>query len=762
MGKRRLMCKFCVVGGNAVSAFLSWRLQTTNSCDVTLVWKSGFESVAQYGVSFRSKTFGNERFKPRHVVRTPEEAASRENAYDYVVLCVKALPDIYDLGSVIESVVTPQHTCILVNTTNTLGVESHLEQRFPTNVVLSLVSNVIINQTGMSDFEHEGSTEMWVGPASKNAAIPVSIQNDMASALAMTLSSGNVDCKVSSNIRQEQFDRMIGPIAFHPTSVLFNTPNHSQLLEKVGVRQLVNDAIDELLKLASTQGCSFDSGYREKVIAKMTAPTETQTTMYQDFLARRPMEVETYLGSPIRLAMESNVSLPRLETIYAMLHHLNIVNQTKPESPPPGITTQPPPRTASVPPVQKPMVNGMRASRTSSNMGMPMPPPQQRRGPPPSGPMLRTPSSQAGPSRMPRDASFEDNGLEEFSHLVVYDDIQPDGLPNGNMDMPNGGANGNIALRERELALRQRELQLREREMNMRRGPGPRGGPRAPPPPRSVFDEEDEDDYFDPQDFRPPPGIDLDNIDMMSVTSRRTRKAPSAGQLRRNPEMNGPPQSRPSSSFRFFNGPGGRKSTSSRLINDIPMTHSSLMDDPLMAYSSNRYGAVDRKELHIDSRANSLSNASRMGDFGPGGMPGPYPPGRRTSGSPASFGPNGRGMPMPRPGTGEHQNSWGPPPNGMMPPHGRPSPPNMPANMRAPVPRYPPGNNTGAQQVEQHLGVSNSYPPKIPNARSLTGSASASAESGDSGASANIDSENSAHSSQISLGGGHPMPMPVR
>ena len=143
-------------------------------------------------------------------MRTPEEAASRENAYDYVVLCVKALPDIYDLGSVIESVVTPQHTCILVNTTNTLGVESHLEQRFPTNVVLSLVSNVVINQTGISDFEHEGSTEMWVGPASKNPAIPVSIQNDMASALAMTLSSGNVDCKVSSNIRQEQFDRMIG------------------------------------------------------------------------------------------------------------------------------------------------------------------------------------------------------------------------------------------------------------------------------------------------------------------------------------------------------------------------------------------------------------------------------------------------------------------------------------------------------------------------------------------------------------------------
>src|SRR5437764_13140582 len=81
--------KYCIVGGNAVSAFLSWRLQATNACDVTLVWKANFQAVAQYGISFkyvvpmrpirpydprreltniscRSQRFGNERFKPRH------------------------------------------------------------------------------------------------------------------------------------------------------------------------------------------------------------------------------------------------------------------------------------------------------------------------------------------------------------------------------------------------------------------------------------------------------------------------------------------------------------------------------------------------------------------------------------------------------------------------------------------------------------------------------------------------------------------------
>lgn len=123
---------------------------------------------------------------------------------------MKALPDVYNLADIIQSVVTPQHTCIIVNTTNTIGVESQLEERFPTNVVLSLVSGADLQQHGSSEFEHTGSTEIWVGPANLNNNIPEAIQRDMSEALAMTLTTGQVDCKVSPNIRQQQYERMIG------------------------------------------------------------------------------------------------------------------------------------------------------------------------------------------------------------------------------------------------------------------------------------------------------------------------------------------------------------------------------------------------------------------------------------------------------------------------------------------------------------------------------------------------------------------------
>ncbi|KAI9817583.1 MAG: hypothetical protein M1827_001195 [Pycnora praestabilis] len=770
------------VGGNAVSAFLSWRLQATNACDVTLVWKSGFDAVSQYGISFRSKLFGNERFKPRHVVRTPEDASTRNGGFDYVLLCVKALPDVYDLAAVIESVVTPQQTCILVNTTHTLGVESHLEQRFPTNVVLSLVSGAELSQLGASEFEHQGSTEIWVGPANKNPTIPASIQSDMAEALAMTLTSGQVDCKVSENIRQQQYEKMIGPIAFHPASVLFEMPVHAQLLEKVGVRPLIRDVVDELLQIAIAQGCSFPVDFKQRIIETMAQPAETNSIMYQDFTAKRPMEVETYLGSPIKLAQEVGVRVPRIETLYALLHNFNIVNQSRPSAPTASspIATAPPPRLSSVPPPRQSMNgNGMRGGRSMSAMGSH---PPMRRGPPSSsGYPPRQMNGNGYPPRghsqgLPsRRGSPEANDLEEFSHLVLYDDIPEgdvaEGAVNGYVDRGNGMGPpmNNLALRERELMLRQRELQLREQEYNMRRGP------KRPPASHrgGLDDDEDDDDFVDPMAIRQgPPMVDPDNFDMMSVTSRRTRKAPSASQLRKNPDSG--VQMRQSQGFNGGRQGMPRNRTSARLMQDVPGLHDSLMDNPMMSYASDRYGDVDRKKMGDESRAGSLT-AARLDELQQGGMNGSYPmPSmvRRTSQSPGNpYSPGGRtiGRPSPpngsfAPSNGTYPSGMGPNgmgpngmiPNGMtpngLPRNGRPSPPGF---MRQPVPRYPPGqgNTVAPQQVEQHAGVSTLYPPKgPPNVRSLTGSASASAGSGDSGASAQIDSENSAHSSQSSLG----------
>lgn len=555
-------------------------------------------------------------------------------------------------------------------------------------------------------------------------------------------------------------------------------------------------------------GCTFKPGFREEVMEQMVVVADANSTMYQDFVARRPMEVETYLGSPIKLAQEAGVQVPRVETLYALLHNVNIVNQQRPQQPAPGspVAQQAPASRMSSTPGPKgamygpgpngpmngpgPMNggprNGMRqGSRAPSAAGGPPPPghrgPSMNGYPPPRG-MNGNGYGPRGPppQQMPRRPSFEGAGdLEEFSHVMLYDNM-PDGGPNG-MDgegaydgaMTPNASSGNLALRERELALRQKEIALREREFNM----GRRRGPSGPPPPiaRGGYDDDDEDgeDYFDPMAGAPiMPQAEIENLDMMSVTSRRTRKAPSAGQLRANPELmsgGGARQSRGGLGW-GKRPPMKQHRASNTLMSQMPGLHEELMNNPLMGYSSDRYGNVDRMNMGHESRTNSLT-AERLNELQHNGPPGgPFPPmsrrGSQSPGNPLSPGqrpPQHMQRISPPNGYGPHQQRISPPngyahhpqgngpqygPNG---PNGRPSPPGL----RQPMPQR--NNAAVPQQIEQTTSGVSTLKPHSNNSqvRSLTGSASASAGSGESnrsGVLAGDSSEISGNSSSSSLG----------
>lgn len=693
------------VGGNPLSAFLSWRLQATTSCDVTLVWKTAYESVSQYGVSFKSAKYGNERFKPHAVVRTPEEAGTMGGGYDYVLLSVKALPDVYDLASIIESVVTPQHTCILVNTTTALGTEAYLESRFPTNVVLSLVSGISLTQLGNSEFEQTGGADVWVGSAIENANVPQSIQYDMAEALALTLASGNVDCHVSPNIRQQQWERVLGPIAFHPLSVILDCPNLTALMEKPTCKQLINDLIDELTSVAEAQKCSFPADFKQKTIEDQLKAHPSTNIMHQDFMARRPLEIETFLGSPIKCAKALNIPTPHLNTLYPILSHLNQTNQSRPPLPSPTASMGGPQQSRPVPGRGPPP-----SQRPGPGPGMPpRGPPQGRGGLDPAMARRPPPSQQRGmnghppPSRgngefsprpeLSRRNSFDDD-LEEFGHIALYGDMvdnegpaQPHDDYQRQRPLPPSAAE--LALRERELALRERAAMLREQELMSRSRPNTAGRRKMPGRSRSVYGDDEEDDEFYVDSNPPPmPPIDVDNIDMMSVTSRRNRRLPSVSGMRNlGPDV---PQAPPRGRHSLFSRSNKNRASaaSARLMNDVPGLHDPITDNALMGYSSNRYGTVDRAAMTSNSRANSMTSRMGMDDISGGAYPpmpnGQYPPmtnGRRMSNSPDERRPNGFGT----------RNGQSPPDH-----HGYPRGP--PLDRQA-IPRQ----NGYPHQVDQHI-----------------------------------------------------------
>ncbi|OLL24105.1 Meiotically up-regulated gene 72 protein [Neolecta irregularis DAH-3] len=578
------------------------------------------------------------------VVRAVEDAVDPENPFDYIFVCVKALPDVYDLAAVIEAVVTPSHTCILLNTTNTIGIERLLEERFPKNLVLSLVSGANLIQTGPADFEHSDSSQVWIGAARRNLEISLETQQDMTESLALTLEAGQVECHVSKNILQQQWERMIGPVAFHPISVLFEEPNHAALLEQPLANELIGDLITELMAIAQLQNCHFDSTFRDRIIESAVLASQ-QSMMYQDFVAKRPMEIESFLANPLKAAKEVGIPTPHLQCIYALAHNVNRLNQIKAASPPSNTKHFSPQRVSSAPLPASPVMGHRPMSIRAPQMDSRRPVTNgNTHGPPPSRSNGYRHTGYSPPT-ISRNDSLE--GLEEFTDIALYGDQvgqHPGAVPdddgydyryvNGNDDSHSripphqqvrrpapAILHQDLALRERELALRHRELAMREREMSVHHGRG--GGKKGPMTP--VYDDGDEDDDYGMPPPRPPV-VDPDSVDMMSVTSRKFRRGPpkssTRAQLNSEFENGGRTSSLTMRSFRSKNFRKDR-TVSSIPQADLPGILGSLNDDPLNSLSTNRYPTVDTKTLTDNSRANSLT-ASRMEELRISSN-GPYP-----------------------------------------------------------------------------------------------------------------------------------------
>jgi len=714
-----------------------------------------------------------------------DEAAEQDRPFDYVLLCVKAVPDIYDLAAIVEPVVAPSHTCIVVNTTTSIGVEHALESAFPKNLVLSLVVLGKLEQNGPADFEQIGDTSIWLGICSNTEIIPAKVQQDISESFALTLESGDVVCRISQNIRQQQWQNLIGPIAFHPVSVLLEEPSHSNLLAKPLVNRMIMDIVDELLHIAQSQSCTFPSDFKQNVLDSMTSSPQSSSMMFQDFLARRPMEVQVLLANPISIARLAGIEVPHLETIYAVLHHINQVNQTR--------TTANVTRTSSAnstPPLAQPAVfasspmNPQRSSAATSIRQVPSPmmrpiaalapQPRQRARLPPRSQSEQTnrrvlPSEADGPHG---DVSHRDSygeqydGLEEFASIAMYGDTIGSEIPTMPMqqsappDAYRGSRNADIAMRERELQLRQRELALREREMRTGMMNGRRAGPKY-----YGEDDDDGDDYYDadmptprmemapsrivaPQMQQPP--MDPSGFDMMSMTSRRNKRFPSMQNLRMTPSASGMdfiPRSQPS---RNTGRPRMAKDRS-MAADYIPRNHTSIYEDPMIAATSNRYPTVDTKTLTDNSRANSLTaqsfnDAASFAHSNYGGAPQPH-----MNGHMQQYG----GGYQPAYSRREYQQHYDPrgghgyPPavGRVQPMYGQP-----PTIVREPMARYPTDDRIqqlqqGPPKPSQHRMDANGKKGH----RSLTGSASASAESRSNESGSGNMGDGSGHSSSSSL-----------
>ncbi|KAI8051505.1 ketopantoate reductase PanE/ApbA-domain-containing protein [Syncephalis plumigaleata] len=299
-----------IVGAGAVGSYYGWRLQLTG-CKVVCVCRSNYTTVKQNGFQMKSFKYGEDVFKPWQVADSTENAASLvPDGYDYVIVCTKALPELRSTADIIAPVITESKTKVVL-IQNGVGIEEPVAERFPHNPSTGVVYHALRGEIRLGCYNRAGH--------------PIQTLESDTNELAKLFEAGGVPIELVDDIQPIRWNKVIWNAGFGPASVLTELHDTHSMLNDPDCKQMIEATMDEIWNTARKifGADKFPGPYPPLTPQDNLKFTGEQPaykpSIYVDYAAGNPMEIEVILGNTIREAKKHDIDMPRLDTLYKMM-----------------------------------------------------------------------------------------------------------------------------------------------------------------------------------------------------------------------------------------------------------------------------------------------------------------------------------------------------------------------------------------------------------------------------------------------------------
>ena len=141
------------------------------------------------------------------------------------------------------------------------------------------------------------------------------ITTDRCRRLADTLNKAGLRCPIRSRIRDELWAKLLGNLSFNPVSALTRA-TLSEIATHSEARAVIQDSMQEVDSVARGLGVKIPVTI-ERRIEGAEKVGDHKTSMFQDIMAGKPIEIESLVGSVIELGEKLGVNMPHTRTIYA-------------------------------------------------------------------------------------------------------------------------------------------------------------------------------------------------------------------------------------------------------------------------------------------------------------------------------------------------------------------------------------------------------------------------------------------------------------
>jgi 2-dehydropantoate 2-reductase len=295
--------KMVMIGAGSVGGFFGAKLVKAGLDCAFLLRSRTLEAIRKNGLTIRS----NEETFTVH----PRVTADVHDLHDadLIVLAVKR----YDLDGTLEQlrpILTPQTTLLTLQ--NGVDTEPCIQERLPEIPLVAGVAYIYskIAEPGIIEHYKRGAIAVGRWPS---APSPVSLE-----AIKGVFEQAGVRCQIVPDVRRTKWEKMCWNVAFNPLTVLIDD-NVSKALSYPGLRTVITRIVDETVAVAAAEGISLSSDIAEKTIQWSQEIRDIHTSMYDDWKAGRPTEIDYLNGYIVDRAHAWGIPAPVNETIVALI-----------------------------------------------------------------------------------------------------------------------------------------------------------------------------------------------------------------------------------------------------------------------------------------------------------------------------------------------------------------------------------------------------------------------------------------------------------
>lgn len=299
--------KVGIAGAGAVGSFFGAILQKADHEVVFLARGKHLQAMKQNGLIVKNE---DESFSIRS---TFTDDLNDLSECELILLCVKA-NDTEQIAKQLLPILTKD--ALILTMQNGVDNEETLSRIFGSERILSCATYVQISIDAPGIINQQGRVKLVIGELDN------SVKN-LCSKIITQFQQAGLDIVHTENILEKKWRKLLWNITFNPLSAI-STAKVGEILDDKHLRETAESICREAIEVAQEVGIMLDSSRTmETIFANAERAKTHKTSMLQDRISGKQMEVESVCGFVIRKAEELKLQVPTIQAAYGILSFYN-------------------------------------------------------------------------------------------------------------------------------------------------------------------------------------------------------------------------------------------------------------------------------------------------------------------------------------------------------------------------------------------------------------------------------------------------------